>query len=404
MIKKCVRYRGIIDLKMNLHSQISLLNNPQEFTRICNAVLEAEYGNDFLPIDDDRADGGNDGYVKSREMIIAVHCFKRVQNQSIDAAIKTKMVGDFRKALALRDRGDWPVKAWLFISNYPVSEAIGRHIHKLGLEAGIDITWRGADYLASVVQKADDVRAQFPNLEVNDVIMRLEDIKSELESREAGGGSDPYKFERIAHTESEINRIVSERPAGWEYLLFGSILYVQKEEISMKWQDFEMEYAPKSGVYFDAKDGLRYLFNKFSDLSSITEGAMKVFTQEMQTKAFGEPGEPGDVARITHMATRTVAAYEGLVDWAASVRGVTVPAVLEGAYSAAAVVARTPAVQFKDFIENNIKEINRVPLYLQDKNPNKGPLNITLHLDLTVNDSDIKSYVKQVKKAKRKIR
>ncbi len=264
------------------------------------------------------------------------------------------------------------------------------------------MSWKGSDYLASVLQKADSVSAQFPNLEVNDVIKRLEEIKLRIEGKDIPGDDTHFEFDRVAQTESELKQLTEEKPAGWEYLLFGSVLYIQQDKLSTKWQDFEIEYAPKSGQYFAQKEGLSYLFNKFSDLSSITEGAMKVFTEEMQTKAFGEPGEPGDVARITHMANHTVAAYEGLLDWAASVRGVSVPSVLEDVYSAAGRVARTPTLQFKEFIENNINQINRIPAHLKNEDPNKGSLNIILHLTLTIDDSDLKNYVKLAKKAKRK--
>jgi hypothetical protein len=33
---------------MNLEAQIELITAPQEFTRLCNAGLAAEYGDDFF--------------------------------------------------------------------------------------------------------------------------------------------------------------------------------------------------------------------------------------------------------------------------------------------------------------------------------------------------------------------
>jgi hypothetical protein len=99
---------------MNLEAQISLMTVPQEFSRLCNAVLSASYGDDFLPIDDDRADRGNDGYLKSEKRMFAAHCFKRVQNQSLDDAIRGKMISDLGKAIALKADGAWDIDAWTF--------------------------------------------------------------------------------------------------------------------------------------------------------------------------------------------------------------------------------------------------------------------------------------------------
>jgi hypothetical protein len=87
---------------MSVQAQIEIMTNPQEFTRLCNVVLIAEHGDDFLPIDDDRADRGNDGFLKSEQRMFAAHCFKRVQNRSLDAPIRAKMIGDLGKALALK--------------------------------------------------------------------------------------------------------------------------------------------------------------------------------------------------------------------------------------------------------------------------------------------------------------
>jgi hypothetical protein len=58
-VVKVTRYHE----QMNLQAQIELITVPQDFSRLCNAVLRAEYGDNFLSIDDDRPDRGNDGYL-----------------------------------------------------------------------------------------------------------------------------------------------------------------------------------------------------------------------------------------------------------------------------------------------------------------------------------------------------
>lgn len=58
--------------------------------------------------------------------------FKRVQNQSLDGAIRRKAIGDLGKALALKEAGLWDVAAWTFISNYPMPESIGRQLIAMG--------------------------------------------------------------------------------------------------------------------------------------------------------------------------------------------------------------------------------------------------------------------------------
>jgi hypothetical protein len=63
------------------------------------------------------------------------------------------MVGDLAEAIALTPETDWSVEAWTFVSNYPVSDAIGEKVNRMGTEAGLDVSWRGADYLALGLQR-----------------------------------------------------------------------------------------------------------------------------------------------------------------------------------------------------------------------------------------------------------
>lgn len=146
---------------MNLANQISLINNSQDLMRLCIAALTADYGDDFLPIADDRADGGNDGYLKSEAKLFAVHCFKRLQNQSIENEILTKMMSDFRKALKLRSEGKWEIRSWTFLTNYPISEEIARKVIQLGEASSIEVSWRGPEYFADVLQRVVSVRYNF---------------------------------------------------------------------------------------------------------------------------------------------------------------------------------------------------------------------------------------------------
>jgi hypothetical protein len=59
---------------MTLDEQIAQITNPQEFTRLCNAIFTEKYGHDFQVIDGTRGDEGNDGYVISEKRVIAIYC------------------------------------------------------------------------------------------------------------------------------------------------------------------------------------------------------------------------------------------------------------------------------------------------------------------------------------------
>ncbi len=89
---------------MSLEDQIAQIVNPQEFTRLCNTIFTVLYGEDYQVIDGTRADGGNDGYVRSEERIIAIHCPIKPERKT-DKDYIEKIRSDLKKAAKLNESG-----------------------------------------------------------------------------------------------------------------------------------------------------------------------------------------------------------------------------------------------------------------------------------------------------------
>jgi hypothetical protein len=347
---------------VNLEGQIELISVPQEFTRLCNAVFSAEFGNDFLPIDDDRADNGNDGYRMSTKQLFAVHCFKRLQKQSFPSDIRRKMVGDLGKAKALDEQGLWEVEAWTFVSNYAIPEEVGREVVALGAKSQIKVSWLGPEYLAVALQRRPEIRPLFPTLQANEISEQLEALQDKL----AKPGVEA--IERVPRDAEELEAVLRLKPAGWEYLLFAGYLFLDKQRLELRWRDHEVPpYAPKQAMD-DASEATTYLSAAFNRISDLIAALMRVFPPEVQAQAFGEPGEPGDPIRIEHFATRIVQTYEALLDWAASLRAVEPPAVLQPAFETAARMADQPMLEIRQFIEDSVRETDRIPAFVDNHN------------------------------------
>src|SRR4051794_33555061 len=176
---------------------------PQEFCRLCNAILRATYGDDYLAIDDDQPDAGNDGYLTPERRMFAMHCFKRVQNQSIEGNIRRKMIGDLGKAIALKVAGLWEIESWTFITNYPISESVARDVVRAGGEAGIDVSWRGPAELAVALQEYAAVRQRFPALQVNEVADQLGAINERVEGIARDLASEAPNFPGVPKTKEQ---------------------------------------------------------------------------------------------------------------------------------------------------------------------------------------------------------
>lgn len=373
---------------MNLQAQIELITVPQDFTRLCNAVLRAEYGDDFLPVDDDRSDRGNDGYLKSEKRIFAAHCFKRVQNQSLDREIRHKMVSDLQKAVELKQEGVWRIEAWTFISNYPITEALARPVTALGRESSIDVGWRGPDYLAEVLQKYQNVRALFPNLLANEIMEQLGVIIEKLD-RNPSGDIDKIPITWAPRSIVEQRELVIQQPRGWEVLLFAGILRQEKEALEFKWRDYEVGYAPRSGRHLSDQEALSYLRNTVRDAAAIIKGMMTVFNEENKTQAFGPPGESGNAILIAHFARRIVGGYEELLDWAAGFRGMGVSERMAHVFERAALIAGQPAGDVRKFADEVVSNAEQLASW--HSNPVGKPAAISVGLILTLDDAAVKN-------------
>lgn len=386
---------------MTLEAQIQLVTVPQEFSRLCNAILEAEHGDDFLGIDDDQADRGNDGYLKSTKTLFAMHCFKRVQNQSLDAEIRRKMIGDLGKAIALKDEGIWDIEAWVFLSNYPVSETIAKQVVQRGREANIEVSWRGSDFLARSLQAHPEIQDRFPALQVNNISRRLQELSGSVEG--PGSVDRALVGTRVPRTPWEKEAVLRERPRGWEYLLFGGALYIGKDSLEKKWHDFEIPPHRRSYEIADVTEASKFLSEEMDQIVGLIEALERVFPPEIQEQAFGLPGVEGDPHRIEHLADRVISTYEGILEWAAQLRQVRPPELLGPAFEIVPMMAARPLRKFRDFVDHAVAELDRLNNLLDEGEPDK-PIVLTLDLSLELDQDVMAEYKRRIKQARRKQR
>ncbi|HEX5928383.1 MAG TPA: hypothetical protein VFY48_03230 [Solirubrobacterales bacterium] len=386
---------------MTLEAQIQLITVPQEFTRLCNAILEAKHGDDFLVIDDDQADRGNDGYLKSSKTLFAMHCFKRVQNQSLDSEIRRKMIGDLGKAIALKDEGIWAINSWVFLSNYPVSEAVAERVVQRGRDANIEVGWRGPDYLARSLQAHPEIQELFPALQINSISQRLKELTSSVQGPDS---VDPSTVgSRVPRSVPEKEAVARERPDGWEYLLFGGALYIGKDNLERKWHDFEIPPHRRIRQIVDVSEASQFLTGEMNEIIGLTEALERVFSPEVQEQAFGPPGVEGDPHRIEHLANRVISTYAGILDWAAEVRQVRPPEILAPAFEMVPLMADRPLRKFRGFVDDAVAKLDRVPAILQQDEPEE-PIVLTLDLHLELDADVMAEYHRRIKRAQRKQR
>jgi hypothetical protein len=154
--------------RMSIERQISQYDNPQEFTRLCNAVFVAKYGDGYQVIDGSREDGGNDGYVSAEKRMLAIYCPMKPE-QRTDADYLKKIRGDLAKAIKLRDSGQYRVEHWTFVTPRKLSnDVIGTMIAE-AREQGLTAVQKDAAFLALEICERPHIKLNFPELVLIDV-------------------------------------------------------------------------------------------------------------------------------------------------------------------------------------------------------------------------------------------
>ena len=386
---------------MNLEAQIQLITAPDEFMRLCDALLAAAYGEDYLSIDDDRPDRGNDGYLKSEKRIFAVHCFKRPQNQSLDRLIRRKAIGDLGKAITLKGEGLWDIEAWTFLSNYPIDEGTGRRAFQLGRDAEIDVSWHGPDFVARLLQEHKAVQQLFPALQVTDIANHLSQIRDAVTEVTETSVEVP---DRVPRSSAEKHALMKERPSGWEFLLFAHVLLIEKERLEMKWHDYNLPPFQRKTALPNVEEASAFLSGEFSNLVALVDALSHGFPRDVQEQAFGAPGESGDPVRIEHFAKRIIQTYEGMLDWAAEIRQIEPPEALSDVWEIAPRMPERAIAEFRDFVDRVIGEMDELPKRLDQISEEEEPIVIGLDLTLALDDEVTAEFHRRMKRARRKVR
>jgi TIR domain len=233
----------------------------------------------------------------------------------------------------------------------------------------------------------DDVAAKSPSLagkhaaRTSDGIEHVADEVAEV--LHMADGSEP-QIDRVPRTPAEEAALLRRRPDAWEYLLFAALLRRQLDALEPKYRDHELRYAePVLQSVLDDAEVPAFFDSAFKHVLALLANFNRVMNPEAHERAFGRLGEQGDAARIEHLAGRLIDVYEGLLDWAARMRGTVMPARFERARELVSSFVDRPVLQFREFVDRVVLEIDRVPELLRD---GTEPIRIVLTLTLSMEE------------------
>lgn len=198
---------------------------------------------------------------------------------------------------------------------------------------------------------------------------------------------------RVPETQADVDLLLALRPNFWEYWLYAGALRIGLASLEDKYRDYEMGYAPVTGETYRDRDAWAFLRDSTDVAAALADRFNKVMDHDVQVRAFGERGTPGDAERIMHMARRLLDVYEGFIDEAARLRGASVPEEFQDAQEAAALFGANPIEEIRTFVAQAVDTMGGLPELVAEHTGNE-PLNLTLDITLSIDEAVTDRFLK----------
>ncbi|MHB1526460.1 MAG: TIR domain-containing protein [Candidatus Dormibacteria bacterium] len=209
---------------------------------------------------------------------------------------------------------------------------------------------------------------------------------------------EPMGFARVPRTPIELGQLLADRPPGWEYGYFAATLKAELDLCEPKFLDQQLHYAAPIGERVEREQILPYVRRAFDDVRAIVDRFPALMDTAVLERAVGAPGESGDPVRIRLLAERLTSVYESLLDWAAHLRGVSVPADSRRLFDTLASVVDRPVIEYRDFVDDAVEQTD----LLAERVTAGKPASLRLALKLTVDDAVVESFNQELGRLFRK--
>lgn len=174
--------------------RIKDIDNNETFQRLVHAIFVAEHGADLQVVDDRGGDRGNDGYIRSRKMLIAVYCPEA--RPAPDARYREKILQDLNRARTLTTEHGYEIETWAFVTPGDMREPIHEFVRDSAREKGFVGICIGEAFLTDRFHRNPQLHDRFPDLVAPQVLERLARIERGVDEVQALLGARPRADER----------------------------------------------------------------------------------------------------------------------------------------------------------------------------------------------------------------
>jgi hypothetical protein len=179
-----------------------------------------------------------------------------------------------------------------------------------------------------------------------------------------------------------VAKLIADRPPGWEYMLHGHVLSEGMEALQGKWLSYNFGHTMRASRYQDEKAALDYLGQSSREAGRIISSLTNWFNPELEERAFGRMGEPGNAAAIEYFVRSLCALLDEFLDLAIELRSVGLPPRLTRVRELTLKMFDEPIQDTYHFFEKLIAQFEAVPKLLATRTD--APIVIELEFVLKV--------------------
>ncbi len=196
----------------------------------------------------------------------------------------------------------------------------------------------------------------------------------------------PLVTATMATTTCEFAALVEQKPAGWEWALFTSVLVQREKAVLPRLRDSEFGFTPSTvtRVYSGAELS-RFPFVLIDDMVSTARQAEGFMAAPAFMASFGEHGaeSSGDAEAITHIANRLMDYHERLLALSERYRRVAAPSPYADVVADCARLLNRPLEGYRDFIAELVDVVTLLPKFLQhsDDDVHLGAIALDIDID-----------------------
>lgn len=187
--------------------------------------------------------------------------------------------------------------------------------------------------------------------------------------------------DRAPRGAEEIAAVLAQRPPGWEYLYFAGNLLADRDTLEATFRDHEMRYAAPSGERVEDAQVAPYLRRALDQAQGLVASLSQLFEPDVLERAFGSPGQAGDPDRLRQLAERWTSVYADLLSWASRLRAANKSSTYVTLFEAVARLIDQPIQEYRDFVDELLREVDRLPQAIRSGQPTEINLTLTLSMD-----------------------